>query len=72
MIKQGPPVKMTEAAKNFKLKNKAYQIQEKKGTLYAAVPIRTRNLELVTQKILKDKYITEKINKVAVLEIIPK
>jgi len=71
-IKKGPPVKMTDAAKNFKLKNKKHQIIEKEGHLHAIVPVVTRGLEANVKQILKNKYITEKIAKIIELEVITK
>ena len=64
-VKKGPPEKMVEAAQNFRDKNSKNQVYSEGGILFAKVAIKTRDLESVTKKILKSKYVLEKIqNKV--------
>lgn len=67
-VKKGPPTNMSEAVTAFKKKNSKFEIFEEKGNLFAKVPIKVRDLESVTKKILSHKYVTEKIKKVKVLE----
>lgn len=67
-IKKGPPIGLENAAKNFRKVNSKYSIYEEGGSLFAKVPIKTRDLEAVTKKLLASKYIAEKIKKVNILE----
>jgi len=67
VIKQGPPLKMEEAVKNFQKKNKN-TVFEKNKRLFAKIPFKHNNLQDFIKETLKDNYIKERIKAVKIVK----
>lgn len=66
-IRAGPPIEMKEFVAAFQRKNKDTFVEN--GHLMARIRIEVRELPLFMKKILKDKYVQERIDEIETLKI---
>ena len=66
--RQGPPLKMENAVKAFKKKNK--DTFEKHGRIFSIDKVEFPELEKFVKNLLKDKYFKEKVSKVKDLKVV--
>ena len=67
-IRQGPPLKMEEAVKAFKKKNK--DTFEKSGRVFSKDQVEFPELDKFVKNLLKEKYFKEKIKKVKDIKVV--
>ena len=65
-IREGPPLKLKEAVKAFKDKNK--NTFTKNGRIMAKIKIKHRTLNSFSSFIIKDNYVTERVKDIKVIE----